>query len=369
MNDLIEFLKSLTMTTVTIDKKYRETIPAILSKMRTDLVESDNDCSKLKRKRERKQKLGKDGLYPGEAGHIRKWWARHQRPASESDEKGMTLEETSYHVSCIRRRETQLQMIIILEIVALEPLARSDDNLESQQLPGAELPSTSRDQDSGQSTRKRNKHNLPVLLDVHADRLCIWQSTTLDDVKALAESQLASQDQLTRKADGASSDNLQDFCVDVILPLYAPTRRLLMDHIANDAQLLSATSRALRLHQPKIGRPNYEVPSTGKVVQACSAAEIQARSTSKEKCIVQERQGEDARTGPVRRTAPAQRFARPRRRLCADEVREYPDYSRTQTRDERATDGNDVSRGPSGFNCPTIQRSSTQCQFRLFERL
>ncbi|KAK2073000.1 hypothetical protein P8C59_007314 [Phyllachora maydis] len=100
-----------------------------------------------------------------------------------------------------------------------------------KKLPGAELPSTSRDQDSGQSTRKRNKHNLPVLLDVHADRLCIWQSTTLDDVKALAESQLASQDQLTRKADGASSDNLQDFCVDVILPFFSARLPELCDSI------------------------------------------------------------------------------------------------------------------------------------------
>jgi DNA replication regulator SLD3 len=69
------------------------------------------------------------------------------------------------------------------------------------------------------TVKKRSKHNFPVLLDVHADRLCIWQSTTLDEVKALAESQVHSQGHATDKSERPNSDPLKDFCVDIILPL------------------------------------------------------------------------------------------------------------------------------------------------------
>lgn len=212
MVDLVDFLKSLVMTTVVIDKKYRETMPALISKLKTYVDDSDNGESKTRKRKPKKMKLGKDGLYPAEEEHIRFWWSTHK--PTDPEEKSATGEEVKYHISCLRRRETQLQMIIILEILALEPLARPKENAEDSQLPGLESgPSTA---PAEAPAKKRNKHNFPVLLDVHADRLCIWQSTTLDEVKALAES----QDQAT-KSEKPNSDLLKDFCVDIILPFFS----------------------------------------------------------------------------------------------------------------------------------------------------
>ena len=217
MNDLIEFLKSLIMTTVVVDKKYRGTIPEIIAKMKTLLSESDRAGPKPKKRKAKKPKLGKDGLYPGEIDHVKRWWTSHQPISSGDGEKTLTATEHKYHVSCLRRRETQLQMILILEILALEPVALAKG--AECQLPGMESQAASREASQEPSVKKRNRHNLPVLLDVHADRLCIWQSTTLDEVKAVAESQMPTEGHEEEEQERANSDPLRDFCVDIIVPL------------------------------------------------------------------------------------------------------------------------------------------------------
>jgi DNA replication regulator SLD3 len=217
MNDLIDFLKGLAMTTVVIDKKYRETVPAIITNMKTVVEDSDNGESKVRKHKAKKRKLGKDGLYPHEADHICRWWRVNKPPVS--DETCITQNEIKYHISCLRRRETQLQMIIIMEILALEPLTMPRDTTEDSQLPGMISNPGSLLATVDPPPKKRSKHNFPVLLDVHADRLCIWQSTIPDDMKALAETQVHSQGHATDKSERPNSDPLKDFCVDIILPL------------------------------------------------------------------------------------------------------------------------------------------------------
>jgi DNA replication regulator SLD3 len=217
MNDLIDFLKSLAMTTVVIDKKYRETIPAMIANMKTMVEDSDNGDAKSKKRRSKKIRLGKDGLYPQEADHVCRWWRANRPPIS--DDQSVTPDEIRYHISCLRRRETQLQMIIIMEILALEPLTRPRDTTEDSQLPGMDSQTGTSVPAVEPPVKKRSKHNFPVLLDVHADRLCIWQSTTPDEMKALGETQVHSQGHAADKSDRANSDPLKDFCVDIILPL------------------------------------------------------------------------------------------------------------------------------------------------------
>ncbi|KAE9570245.1 hypothetical protein CGMCC3_g13624 [Colletotrichum fructicola] len=215
MNDLIDFLKSLVMTTVQIDKKYRETVPEIISKMKTH-VDSSDEGGKSKKRRTKKMKLGKDGMYPGEDDHVRKWWDS-SKPEHQNDDATITPAQIKSHVSLLRTRETQLQMILILEILALEPLRAADGEGESQ-LPG--LPMEEAENAPEAQPKKRSKHNFPVLADVHADRLCIWQSTASDETRLLEDSQVSVA------ADGApaqkaSADPLKDFCTDIIMPFFA----------------------------------------------------------------------------------------------------------------------------------------------------
>ncbi|KAB5551193.1 DNA replication regulator SLD3-domain-containing protein [Coniochaeta sp. 2T2.1] len=218
MNDLIDFLKNLAMTTVVIDKKYRETLPEVIANMKTIVEDSDHEI-KTKKRKAKKMKLGKDGLYPHEAEHVSRWW-RANKP-QVADDKSVTPNEVKYHISCLRRRETQLQMIIIMEILALEPLTKPRDTAEDSQLPGMESQSGLEQTAAEPLVKKRNKHNFPVLLDVHADRLCIWQSTIPEEMKALAENQVHSQGHSADKSGRPNSDPLKDFCVDIILPFFS----------------------------------------------------------------------------------------------------------------------------------------------------
>lgn len=221
MSDLIDFLRSLIMTTVKIDKKYRETVPDIISKM-TSLVEMSDDGHRRKKRKPKSMKLGKDGLYPTENTQVRKWWAIN-RPEISDEETNVPQSQIRSHVDLLRTRETQLQMVLIFEVMALEPLRAQEEETESQ-LPGLERAPKQTQQTSGsEEPRKRNKQNLPVLIDVHADRLCIWQSTASDELRLLEDSQVAPHSNSGEPTQKASADSLKDFCTDIILPLYAST--------------------------------------------------------------------------------------------------------------------------------------------------
>ncbi|KAI0485301.1 DNA replication regulator SLD3-domain-containing protein [Xylariaceae sp. FL0804] len=224
MNDLIDILKGLVLTTMQVDKKYRETLPNIISKMKTTFEDSDIEQSagtgKTRKRKSKKMKLGKDSLYPNEEDHVRRWWAvRKPQPIDDDMSTIVDPQETKLQVSLLRSRETQLQMIIILEILALEPL-RTAANAAESQLPGLPPAEDTAAPPKEAPVKKRSKHNFPFLLDVHADRLCIWQSTALDEVKMLEESHVPTQHE-SQKSLRSTSDPLKDFCVDIIVPFFS----------------------------------------------------------------------------------------------------------------------------------------------------
>ncbi|KAI2611991.1 DNA replication regulator SLD3-domain-containing protein [Hypoxylon sp. NC1633] len=220
MSDLIDFLKSLVKTTGQIDKKYRKTIPDIISKMKRMFQDSDAEQSAAKKKRKtNKIRLGRDGLYPMEEDHVRKWWTV-RKPRSKDDEVMTTAapHEAKLQIAWLRSRETQLQMIIILEILALEPLVAQDS--KDSQLPGlSALEEAVTETPKDVAPKKRNRHSLSSFIDVHADRLCIWQST-LDEVKLPDDSHVGN-DPETQRSSRMTSDPLKDFCVDIVMPFFS----------------------------------------------------------------------------------------------------------------------------------------------------
>ena len=229
MDDLIDFLKSLFMTTVQIDRKFRETIPDAISNLKT-LVESSDEGTRTKRRKPKKMKLNKAGLYPNEESLIKKWWVA-TRPENTDEEVGISPAQIKSHVDLLRTRETQLQMILILEILALEPSRAREDNGETR-LPGLdEHIQGSSQAGNAQPTKKRNKHNLPLLIEMHADRLCIWQSTASDEFRLLEDSQVPTLVGQGPAMPKASADPLRDFCTDIIMPFFAPRLPELCDSI------------------------------------------------------------------------------------------------------------------------------------------
>ncbi|KAK7739440.1 hypothetical protein SLS63_001785 [Diaporthe eres] len=219
MDDLVEFLKSLTMSTVQVDKKFRETLPELVKDIRLLAESCAEDEPKKKRRKSKKMKIGKDGLYPGEIDHVKKWWRTHRSLIRDGDEATISPQEVKYHITCLRTRETQLQMILILEILALEAVRPAEDARDSQ-LPGLPIGNTPKKTVEA-APKKRHKHNFSTLVDIHADRLCIWQSTTLDEMEMIAAESQVKDGSETQKSGRANSDPLKDFCVDILLPFFA----------------------------------------------------------------------------------------------------------------------------------------------------
>ncbi|KAG9238721.1 DNA replication regulator SLD3-domain-containing protein [Amylocarpus encephaloides] len=222
MKDLVSFLESLVLTTNVLDKKYREGLPTCVSMI--DIHDhSANDAneaaSKRKRRKSTKVKLGKNGLFPSEEPLIRKWWSNHDDDA-ESRGPGVTREDlTKHRIAELRVRETQLQLIVVLEVLALQPLA-SQDGEAAEELPLASLP-TGKTQSKEKQPKSKKTDRLAMLIDVHIDRLCIWQSIRLEASKPPdADSQI--QDTSSALQASKNTDNvLRDFCVEVIAPFFS----------------------------------------------------------------------------------------------------------------------------------------------------
>ena len=219
MNDHIAFLESLIMSTTLIDKKYRDGLPGCISLIDIEDHSADDAnhvTEKTKKRRSsKKMKPGKNGLYPVEDALIRRWWASHDDDAEPGVPETSKAEILKSRVSQLRIRETQLQMIVVLEVLALQPLvSASEDIIES--LPAA-LPTTEIMEGKEKAIKSKKPDHLTMLIDVHIDRLCIWQSIALEAVKAPVgdKSTKSSAASLSKPTDNI----LRDFCVEVIAPL------------------------------------------------------------------------------------------------------------------------------------------------------
>ncbi|KAI4126427.1 MAG: hypothetical protein LQ341_006879, partial [Variospora aurantia] len=217
---LLDYLRTLVIPLNLLDKKYRETLPAVLTEIPLlNISEPEADAVNARSQRSlrkpRKEKIGKDGLYAGEEMDVRRWWLdqRALAPVCESEElradamKSMLLEQ--------KAREICLQVILILEILALEvvlpvsSIQRALGEGEEETL-------------SQKKRRSKKQLDLSVLLDLSIDKLCIWQTMTVEQHKSsenLGQTGTTCAESFPAKK--PDTDHLRDFCVDVILPFYA----------------------------------------------------------------------------------------------------------------------------------------------------
>ncbi|EEA20544.1 hypothetical protein TMatcc_000530 [Talaromyces marneffei ATCC 18224] len=190
-----------------MDAKYRETLPVILRNMA--LLLSDDE--RPKKRKSKKKKLGKNGLYTGEDEFLQKYWKSRQVSKNKEGLEESKDEEIKRHVSDLRLRETQLQILLILETIHLE-LTTVTPSIED-----------SKGQEIGGSSTKRSKskkeENLNLLLELFIDRLCIWHAISAGEGVIAESLKETTNNHLSGKK--IESDALRDFCNEVIIPFYA----------------------------------------------------------------------------------------------------------------------------------------------------
>jgi DNA replication regulator SLD3 len=224
MSDLVAFLESLVLPTALVDKKYKDAIPEVVSTLVSGDVSADElekARSKSTRQKIKKMKPGKNGLYPAEDSYIRQWWGHDDDNAEISVPDELREVVVKKRIAKLRIRETQLQMIVILETLALQPLAGAQtDNPDELPLNDQKDCTSSVNVPRG---RSKKPLDLAVLIEVLVDRLCIWQSVA--DEEGIAASSMEKGSKISmRSADpskthGHAADTLRDFCTEVIVPL------------------------------------------------------------------------------------------------------------------------------------------------------
>ena len=198
-----------------MDKKYRDTLPSLVKEMPFNLQSEDDGASFLaswtRVRKSRKSKLGKNGLYPNEEASIAKWWMAKD-VSSIACETSEAREECTRSILLEQRsRETELQVILILETLSLEASVPTS----SMVLDAPENTDATTKKDEEIAGKPKKMQNLENLLDLLIDRLSIWQSMTIEGEKngqnkALIEGNNNSAPKV---------NHLHQFCIDVIIPL------------------------------------------------------------------------------------------------------------------------------------------------------
>jgi DNA replication regulator SLD3 len=220
MRDLVRFLDSLILPTNVLDKKYKDGVPGVLESMVIgggSLDEAENGISKSRRRRSKVMKPDTKGLYPTEDIFLRRWWGALDIESESGALIGSREDIMKKQSAQLRIRETQLQIIVILETLALQPLAKSQIDHSN------ELPRTGSKDDGktiGRSKSKKSR-DLVAILDIHVDRLCIWQSVAAEEETApglVKELRDASESSGLTK-DLQDTYDVREFCNGVIVPL------------------------------------------------------------------------------------------------------------------------------------------------------
>ncbi|KAL4865216.1 DNA replication regulator SLD3-domain-containing protein [Aspergillus spectabilis] len=210
ISDLTGFYRAAILAAKKMDLKYRETLPTTLHDIVLSI--SDEEMTVPKKRKSKKKTLGKNGLYPEEQDFIRWWWKNRTLTETGTSIETSRDAEIKKHVSDLRLRETQLQILLILETIALEAAAPEEAKKAGNPADGSTDATPQKPK-----PKSKNSQDLNTMLELHLDRLCIWHAVSFDNAP-VSDGQASASNQ-SGKTGG--SDAVRDFCTEVIIPFYA----------------------------------------------------------------------------------------------------------------------------------------------------
>lgn len=208
-SELISFLRGAILSSSVMDKKYRDVITDQVKELAMFEPEVSAVKPKVRKKRKWKVKRDKFGCFVDEKDHVEQWWRM------EDDSGGMPSSTDSVDVVLRRRvpklriRETFLQIILILETLALETTVPACEVQESQIQAVESQPTT-----EGKKAKKKKEIDISNILETLIDRLCIWHSLE-------ASSPVKNATNSSSGPSNEANDDLRTFASEVIMPFYA----------------------------------------------------------------------------------------------------------------------------------------------------
>jgi DNA replication regulator SLD3 len=217
--ELVTFLRSMLLSHKASEKKYHEKLPAIIKSIPPEILSDEEVGTKVDKasKSKKRWKLSREGVYPQEEAVIKRWWKSSTFSGENVGQETMD-QRVKRRVGDLRVRETLAQMILMLEIVALEALS-------TNKLPSGEGLSTEevQAQDESQTTGKKRKkkfEDIGLQLDLLLDKLSIWHATEEDGIMSFEAKASRHIDNSEGASQDGGSDRLRDFCVEVVIPFY-----------------------------------------------------------------------------------------------------------------------------------------------------
>lgn len=245
-HELVAFLRSMLLSPKASEKKYYEKLPSMIKAIPVGIVSDEEATAKATKTRKSKKrlKLSRDGVYPSEDTFVRRWW-RSEMPSAENAGQETVETRIRRRIGDLRVRETLAQLILVLEITALESLASYKGPLEDESKGETQI-----QDDSQAQPRKRKKKldDISLQLDLLLDKLSIWHAT--EEAGILDFDTKSSKQQPTADKDGKSgSDRLQSFCLEVVVPFYMsrlPEQSLNINKKLGGPAIASSKRKAMR---------------------------------------------------------------------------------------------------------------------------
>ncbi|KAL8902342.1 MAG: hypothetical protein Q9192_000078 [Flavoplaca navasiana] len=264
---LVEHLRTFVIPLDLLDKKYREALPGLVKDLPNSIISDDERhevVAKYKKptRKTKKDKIGKNGLYPEEELDVLNWWLDYVASVSAYDSLELMTAATATKLLEQRTRETFLQIVVMLEILALES---SQPNRSVHQ----SLDDEPRRNDLAEKKqRKKKAQDISLLLDLSIDRLCIWQSMAVEKTgspEKIGDTGRANigQGPSTKKQD---INRLREFCVDVVLPFYAARLPVLSRSLCKKLGGPSSHS-PVRPNLKRVGSSSLKPPKPGATVK------------------------------------------------------------------------------------------------------
>ena len=252
-----------------MDAKYRDTIPTLIKDLPAGAL-SDGECASAiatvskKGRKSKKTNIGKNGLYAGEDVNVTRWWLGRDMSSLSCESSAVRDNVIKTTVSEQRARETQLQIILILEALALEKPGTESipDQNHIEADPG-------RDESQKGIKKPKKPQDLTTLLELLADRLSIWQSMNVDESNPSIKESRPAQHQGRSTTEAPPNDSLQQFCIHVVLPLYVVLTSTKV-YITNGYQFWSSITRNHHFTLSEVGWPKTKLANSPTAIESCN---------------------------------------------------------------------------------------------------
>jgi len=269
VEDLANFYRESLLPSKKIDVKYKDSLPDLVASLSPLPVHAGDVTLGFTKKKSKKKKMGKDCLWPGEAELIERWWRTREIKQTIFSAQSQA-NEVRNAISDVRIRESEMQILLMLEIMLLENyLAKSVKAPPVPRDPEVKLESVEDYTGTilAKAPQEKKKRDLTPELDMLVDRLCIWQTIGTEDL-------LASPDKVQEDAPTTrkSKDLLRDFCADIIVPFYSSKLPELCRSICK-----KLGGPEISFQHPKLS--SSRAPSTSKI-QPGAALRVRPRPTA-----------------------------------------------------------------------------------------